>query len=63
MSDFEKEEKLKAGLETKFPGSVTNASVQRKNRLWLDAAAEKLPESSRLAEGKRLYPPFHHQRF
>jgi Ni,Fe-hydrogenase III component G len=44
MSEFQEEEKVKAGLEAKFPGAVTNALVQRKNRVWLDAAGEKLPE-------------------
>ncbi|HBA59211.1 MAG TPA: proton-conducting membrane transporter [Elusimicrobia bacterium] len=44
MSEFAKEEKIKAGLEAKFPGVVTNASVQRKNRVWAEAATEKLPE-------------------
>lgn len=44
MSDFEKEEKLKAEIEAKFPGAVTNALVQRKNRLWLNCTPEKLTE-------------------
>ena len=44
MSEFENEEQIKKALETKFSGSVTNAVVQRHNRVWLDAATEKLPE-------------------
>jgi Ni,Fe-hydrogenase III component G len=44
MSEFEKEEKIKADLEAAFGASVTNAAVQRRNRVWLDLAAEKLPE-------------------
>ncbi len=43
MSEFEKEEKIKGALEAQFPGVVSNAAVQRKNRVWLDCAADKLP--------------------
>ncbi len=44
MSDFKNEETIKKALEAKFPGSVSNALVQRHSRVWLDAATEKLPE-------------------
>ena len=44
MSDFVNEEKIKTEIEAKFPGAVTNAVVQRKNRVWLDCAPAKLPE-------------------
>ncbi len=44
MSDFINEEKLKSEVEAKFPGAVTNAMVQRKNRVWLNCAPEKLTE-------------------
>ncbi len=44
MSDFENEEKIKASIEAKFQGAVSNALVQRRNRVWLDCATEKLPE-------------------
>jgi Ni,Fe-hydrogenase III component G len=44
MSDFVNEEKIKTEIEAKFPGVVTNAVVQRRNRVWLDCAAGKLPE-------------------
>ncbi len=44
MSDFEKEEKMKSDIETKFHGAVSNAVVQRKNRVWLDCEPAKLPE-------------------
>ena len=44
MSDFKNEETIKKALEAKFSGSVSNALVQRHNRVWLDAATDKLPE-------------------
>ncbi|OGR50567.1 MAG: hypothetical protein A2049_10750 [Elusimicrobia bacterium GWA2_62_23] len=44
MSEFAKEEKVKSEIEAKFGGAVSNALVQRKNRVWLDLAPEKLPE-------------------
>jgi Ni,Fe-hydrogenase III component G len=44
MSEFEKENKIKADIEARFGAAVTNAVVQRKNRVWLDVAAEKLPD-------------------
>ncbi|MCX5791505.1 MAG: NADH-quinone oxidoreductase subunit C [Elusimicrobia bacterium] len=44
MTEFTQEEKIKAALEAKFPGSVTNALVQRRNRVWLDLAPAALPE-------------------
>lgn len=40
MSDFEKEEKMKAALEKEFGAA---AQVQRKNRVWADVEAAKLP--------------------
>ncbi len=45
MSEFEREEKMKADLEKHFKGSVTNAVVQRKNRVWADLETAKLPEA------------------
>jgi Ni,Fe-hydrogenase III component G len=42
MSDFEKEEKLKAQLESKFGGAVSEMTIQRKNRLWFEIKAERL---------------------
>jgi len=44
MSEFSREEKIKADIEAKFGGAVSNALVQRKNRVWLDVTTEKLPE-------------------
>jgi membrane-bound hydrogenase subunit beta len=44
MSEFANEEKMKAALEAKFGTSVSNVTVQRKNRVWLDVAAAALPE-------------------
>ena len=44
MSEFENEEKMVKALEAKFHGSVSNGTVQRSRRVWMDAAAEKLPE-------------------
>ncbi|OGS12056.1 MAG: hypothetical protein A2234_00935 [Elusimicrobia bacterium RIFOXYA2_FULL_58_8] len=44
MTELIKEEKIKAALEAKFPGVISNAAVQRKNRVWLDAAPAALPE-------------------
>lgn len=44
MSDFPREEKIKADIEAKFGGAVSNALVQRKNRVWLDVTTEKLPD-------------------
>lgn len=44
MSEFEKENKVKADIEAKFGGAVSNALVQRKNRVWLELAPEKLPD-------------------
>lgn len=43
MSDFPREEKVKADIESKFGKAVSNARVQRKNRVWLDLAPEQLP--------------------
>lgn len=45
MSDFEKEEKLKTALEHKFKGALTNAVVQRRNRVWAELEPAKLPEA------------------
>ncbi|HCC48189.1 MAG TPA: hypothetical protein DEQ38_08785 [Elusimicrobia bacterium] len=44
MSEFEKEEKIKADLENHFKGFVTNAAVTRKNRVWAEVETSKLPE-------------------
>ncbi|MCM2267308.1 MAG: NADH-quinone oxidoreductase subunit C [Elusimicrobiales bacterium] len=44
MSEFAREEKVKADIEAKFAGAVTNASVQRKNRVWLELEPSRLPE-------------------
>lgn len=44
MSEFAKEEKLKADLEAKFGAAVTNAAVQRARRVWFDLAPAALPE-------------------
>ena len=44
MTEFANEEKIKAAIEAKFHGAVSNALVQRKNRVWLDCSTEKLPE-------------------
>ena len=44
MSDFANEEKIKTAAEAKFPGAVSNAVVQRRNRVWLSCAPEKLTE-------------------
>ena len=44
MTEFKNEEKIKTALEAKFPGVISNAAVQRKNRVWLDAAPAALTE-------------------
>lgn len=44
MSEFEKEEKIKTGLEKKFGSAVSNAEVRRKNRVWAELETAKLPE-------------------
>jgi len=44
MSDFPREEKVKSDIEAKFGAAVSNALVQRKNRVWLDITPEKLPD-------------------
>jgi len=46
MSEFENEEKIKSALEAKFKGAVTNAVVQRKNRVWAELEAARLPEAA-----------------
>jgi len=43
MSEFEKEEKIKADLEKKF--QAANAQVQRKARVWAEIEPAKLPEA------------------
>lgn len=42
MSDLEKEEKLKAAIEARMGGAVSDVVIQRKNRLWLDIKPENL---------------------
>lgn len=44
MAEFEKEEKIKSALEKQFAGAVSNASVQRRNRVWAEVETSKLPE-------------------
>ena len=44
MTEFNNEEKIKTALEAKFPGVISNAVIQRNNRVWLDAAPAALPE-------------------
>ncbi len=44
MSEFEKEEAIKTALEKEFKGSVSNAAVQRKRRVWAEVETAKLPE-------------------
>lgn len=46
MSEFENEEKIKSALEAQFKGAVTNAVVQRKNRVWAELEAARLPEAA-----------------
>ncbi len=41
MSDLEKEEKMKAGLEKEFGAA---AEVSRRNRVWADVETAKLPQ-------------------
>lgn len=42
MSEFEKEERLKAQLETKFGAVITEMTIQRKNRVWFEIKPEQL---------------------
>ena len=42
MSEFEKEEKIKAQLETRFGTDLTGMTIQRKNRVWLEIPAVRL---------------------
>ena len=44
MSEFEKEEKIKAQLEAKFGTAITEMTIQRKNRVWFEITADLLPE-------------------
>ena len=44
MSEFEKEEKLKAQLEAKFGGAISEMTIQRKDRVWFEIKAEQLVE-------------------
>ena len=44
MSDLEKEEKIKASLESAFAGAISETTIQRKNRIWFEIKAERLPE-------------------
>jgi len=44
MSEFEKEEKIKAQLEAKFGAAITEMTIQRKNRVWFEITANLLPE-------------------
>lgn len=44
MSEFEKEEKLKAQLEAKFGGAISDMTIQRKERVWFEIKTEQLPE-------------------
>ena len=44
MTDLAREEKVKSDIEARFAGAVSNALVQRRNRVWLEVAPEKLPE-------------------
>ena len=44
MSEFEKEEKFKAQLEAKFGTVITEMTIQRKNRVWFEIPADRLPE-------------------
>ncbi len=45
MSEFEKEEKVKSGLEKKFGSALSNAEVRRKNRVWAELETSKIPEA------------------
>ncbi|MDD2804087.1 MAG: NADH-quinone oxidoreductase subunit C [Elusimicrobiales bacterium] len=42
MSEFEKEEQMKAALEKEFKGA--SAEVRRKNRVWAEIETARLPE-------------------
>jgi Ni,Fe-hydrogenase III component G len=44
MSEFEKEEKIKAQLESKFGGDISEMTIQRSNRVWFEIKAGQLPE-------------------
>lgn len=44
MSEFEKEEKIKAQLEEKFGAAITEMTIQRKNRVWFEIPADRIPE-------------------
>ena len=44
MSDLEKEEKIKAQLEAKFGGDISEMTIQRRNRVWFEIKTERLPE-------------------
>lgn len=44
MSDLIKEEELKKELENRFAGSIYDANITRKNRLWLGVSPERALE-------------------
>jgi len=44
MSEFEKEEQLKAKLEAEFGAAITELTIQRKNRVWFEIQADRVPE-------------------
>lgn len=44
MSEFEKEERIKARLEEKFGAAISDMVIQRRNRVWFGITAERLIE-------------------
>ena len=40
----EKEEKFKAQLEARFGAAITEMTIQRKNRVWFEIPADRIPE-------------------
>ena len=55
MSEFEKEEKLKAGLEAKFGGAISEMTIHRKDRVWFELTPERLPELMKLMKTELGY--------
>jgi len=47
MSELEKEEKVRARLESEFGGDVSEMTIQRRNRVWFEIKAERLPDLAR----------------
>lgn len=55
MSEFEKEEKIKAQLEARFGTVITDITIQRKSRVWFGIPADKLPELAQFMKTEMGY--------